>query len=379
MRIAMIGTRGVPARYGGFETAVEEVGRRLTAGARRDGLLPEPQPDAEQLPGHAAGQPAGGASTESWRRSATPSVRGARADQAPARRRDRLQRRQRPVAAMLKGRRIPSPCTSTGWSGSAASGAGGGGATTASGVAGGALGRRPDRRRAWHRRVLRGRVRVPTELIPYGAPIGGRPGGPAGARPVDRAGTTSWWRGSSPRTTCGRSSRATSPPRRRSRSSSSAPRRTPTSTRARSRGGRGRPAGAAAGRRLGPGAARPALRARADLHARALGGRDQPVTAARHGGRDRGGGLRRGVQPRGPRGHARYFAGPVEVSAALLSAEAAPDQTVAAGERLRRRASERYDWDAVASDYEKLAEGLLTGRSTRGVSSGRRASSRPAR
>jgi glycosyltransferase involved in cell wall biosynthesis len=29
MRIAMIGTRGVPARYGGFETAVEEVGQRL--------------------------------------------------------------------------------------------------------------------------------------------------------------------------------------------------------------------------------------------------------------------------------------------------------------------------------------------------------------
>ena len=29
LRIAMIGTRGVPARYGGFETAVEEVGARL--------------------------------------------------------------------------------------------------------------------------------------------------------------------------------------------------------------------------------------------------------------------------------------------------------------------------------------------------------------
>ncbi len=29
MRIAMIGTRGVPARYGGFETAVDEIGRRL--------------------------------------------------------------------------------------------------------------------------------------------------------------------------------------------------------------------------------------------------------------------------------------------------------------------------------------------------------------
>lgn len=31
MRCAMIGTRGVPARYGGFETAIEEVGRRLVA------------------------------------------------------------------------------------------------------------------------------------------------------------------------------------------------------------------------------------------------------------------------------------------------------------------------------------------------------------
>jgi glycosyltransferase involved in cell wall biosynthesis len=29
LRIALMGTRGVPARYGGFETAVEEVGRRL--------------------------------------------------------------------------------------------------------------------------------------------------------------------------------------------------------------------------------------------------------------------------------------------------------------------------------------------------------------
>ncbi len=31
MRIALVGTRGVPARYGGFETCVEEVGRRLAA------------------------------------------------------------------------------------------------------------------------------------------------------------------------------------------------------------------------------------------------------------------------------------------------------------------------------------------------------------
>lgn len=32
MRIAMVGTRGVPARYGGFETCVEEVGSRLVKG-----------------------------------------------------------------------------------------------------------------------------------------------------------------------------------------------------------------------------------------------------------------------------------------------------------------------------------------------------------
>ena len=35
MRIAMLGTRGVPARYGGFETAVEEIGRRLADGGHR--------------------------------------------------------------------------------------------------------------------------------------------------------------------------------------------------------------------------------------------------------------------------------------------------------------------------------------------------------
>ena len=32
MRVAFIGTRGVPARYGGFETAAEEIGKRLAAG-----------------------------------------------------------------------------------------------------------------------------------------------------------------------------------------------------------------------------------------------------------------------------------------------------------------------------------------------------------
>lgn len=35
LRIAMIGTRGVPAAYGGFETAVEEIGSRLAARGHR--------------------------------------------------------------------------------------------------------------------------------------------------------------------------------------------------------------------------------------------------------------------------------------------------------------------------------------------------------
>ncbi|MBB2985713.1 DUF1972 domain-containing protein [Terracoccus luteus] len=35
LSIAMLGTRGVPARYGGFETAVEEVGKRLAARGHR--------------------------------------------------------------------------------------------------------------------------------------------------------------------------------------------------------------------------------------------------------------------------------------------------------------------------------------------------------
>ena len=35
MRISLIGTRGVPANYGGFETCVEELGKRL----REDHLL----------------------------------------------------------------------------------------------------------------------------------------------------------------------------------------------------------------------------------------------------------------------------------------------------------------------------------------------------
>lgn len=48
MRIAMVGTRGVPARYGGFETAVEEIGRRLVTRGHQVVVYTRPrQGDAE--------------------------------------------------------------------------------------------------------------------------------------------------------------------------------------------------------------------------------------------------------------------------------------------------------------------------------------------
>ncbi len=50
MRIALIGTRGVPARYGGFETCVEEVGSRLAAAGHEVVVYCRPTDDgAEQL------------------------------------------------------------------------------------------------------------------------------------------------------------------------------------------------------------------------------------------------------------------------------------------------------------------------------------------
>jgi glycosyltransferase involved in cell wall biosynthesis len=54
MRIAMVGTRGVPARYGGFETCVEEVGSRLADRGHhvvvycRTGPSAAPRPDTHR-------------------------------------------------------------------------------------------------------------------------------------------------------------------------------------------------------------------------------------------------------------------------------------------------------------------------------------------
>src|ERR671921_1008378 len=48
--IAMVGTRGVPARYGGFETAVEEIGRRLADAGHRVVVYCRTVPGAQESP-----------------------------------------------------------------------------------------------------------------------------------------------------------------------------------------------------------------------------------------------------------------------------------------------------------------------------------------
>ncbi|MGK5173049.1 DUF1972 domain-containing protein [Geodermatophilus sp. CPCC 205761] len=50
LSIAMVGTRGVPARYGGFETAVEEVGRRLADRGHRVVVYCRTPPGATEPP-----------------------------------------------------------------------------------------------------------------------------------------------------------------------------------------------------------------------------------------------------------------------------------------------------------------------------------------
>lgn len=49
MRVALIGTRGVPARYGGFETAIEEVGHRLASRGHEVVVFCRVPEDAEPL------------------------------------------------------------------------------------------------------------------------------------------------------------------------------------------------------------------------------------------------------------------------------------------------------------------------------------------
>jgi len=67
-----------------------------------------------------------------------------------------------------------------------------------------------------------------------------------------------------------------------------------------------------------------------------------------------------------------FFSTTDDVAALLRRAEADPAGLARRGRALRERARTNYQWDDVALGYEKLLDSLVGGASTRGVASGRR-------
>ncbi|MCU1551441.1 MAG: glycosyl transferase [Glaciihabitans sp.] len=70
-----------------------------------------------------------------------------------------------------------------------------------------------------------------------------------------------------------------------------------------------------------------------------------------------------------------FFRDAADVAERVVSAESRSEELRATGERLQARAERNYDWDAVATGYEELAQRLMTGYSTRGKRSGSRSGS----
>ena len=64
---------------------------------------------------------------------------------------------------------------------------------------------------------------------------------------------------------------------------------------------------------------------------------------------------------------ARYFGDAEEASRQLEAAEASPESTKSSGSALQERALERYDWDGVAAGYTELAVHLISGHSSAGA------------
>ena len=290
MRVAMIGTRGVPARYGGFETAIEEIGRRLVGrghevvvycrGAedpsQRTHLgmelvhLPAARRKTLETLSHTALSVAhlvgtGGAD-------AAIVFNAANAPFVPV-----LRARGIPVAVHVDGLEWKRCEVEGRWSPLLPGGRGDVGAA----------GRCTDRRRQRHRRLLRRRVRRRHGAAHLRRTGPGRAGICAGrgTRPPPQQYHLVVAR-FEPENHVLRDRRGLHRSEPSSRSSSSARRRTPTSTpHAIENAAAGRPADPAARRCLGPGAARPALRQRPHLPARPLGRRNEPVAAAGHGRR----------------------------------------------------------------------------------------------
>jgi glycosyltransferase involved in cell wall biosynthesis len=71
----------------------------------------------------------------------------------------------------------------------------------------------------------------------------------------------------------------------------------------------------------------------------------------------------------------RFFADPAQLTTQLNRAEAESAEMIEIGKRLQRRAEQRYNWDEVAAKYEDLAARLAAGESQAGRFKGRRASS----
>ncbi len=62
-------------------------------------------------------------------------------------------------------------------------------------------------------------------------------------------------------------------------------------------------------------------------------------------------------------GNGWFFTTPAEVAAALESAERAPDEVAGFATTVRARAHEQFDWDAVTDEYEELARRIANGAS----------------
>lgn len=74
----------------------------------------------------------------------------------------------------------------------------------------------------------------------------------------------------------------------------------------------------------------------------------------------------------------RYFTFPGDLSSLLFAAETLPEEAVERGHHFRTRAAHRYDWLEVAAGYEQLCKRLDSGESVRGAASGRRRSAKRA-
>lgn len=283
LRIALIGTRGVPARYGGFETAVEEVGAYADPRPRRARLLAPER--ADRVP-HYRGMNLVHLPALRRRSLETLSHAALSVGHQVTHRHDaarRLQRRERRLPARAARGRVPVATHVDGleWR-RARSGAARAGATTRRPRRSPYMVRRADRRRRGHRRLLRpSSVRRPSRSPTARRSSTGWTPTRSRASGSRRAATTWSSRGSSRRTRRYRRGYRQSGARLPLVVVGSAP--YADEYRAAATAPRGRRPRAVPRWCLGPGPARPGVRARAHLPARAQRRRHQPVAAARVG------------------------------------------------------------------------------------------------